>query len=86
MFDFNVSLDDEDYLEYWTYHAIQSKSGIRAMFLSFAAAPVAGLLIATSDYIISLDLEIILIDGVLIAIIGLLWLLFHQKILVWMNR
>jgi MFS superfamily sulfate permease-like transporter len=79
MFEFQVTLTDEDYLQFNVYHMLNGPDGKRSLLFTRLVVPmICFLTVLTSAYS---DPELAVIEAVILTIISVLWVIFSKKIL-----
>ncbi|MDF2845258.1 MAG: hypothetical protein K0R00_3684 [Herbinix sp.] len=71
MFEFNITLDDNDYLLFNQYHLFNSHNGKNFLRYYRFLAPFVSLIIIVIFYIAGSDFELILFEAILMTIISI---------------
>ncbi len=79
MFEFNITLDDNDYLLFNQYHIFNSRSGKKSLIFSRFIVPYICLMVIIIFGIAGSDFELILIEAILMTIISIWWIVFYKK-------
>lgn len=87
MFEFKITLNDDDYLLFNQYHLLNSPSGKKSLMSFRFIIPFICFMFIVIFCIAGSDFELILIESILMTIISIFWIGFSKKkILKSMNR
>ena len=79
MFEFNITLDDNDYLLFNQYHLFNSRSGKNSLIFFRFIIPCICIMVIFIFWIAGSDFELILIEAILMAIISIWWIVYSKK-------
>lgn len=80
MFEFEITLDDEDYLLFNQYHSLNSPIGKKDLMLFRLIIPFICFMVVAVCYILRFDFQLILIEAVLMTIVSILWVGYSKKV------
>ncbi|WFR59307.1 YcxB family protein [Anaerocolumna sp. AGMB13025] len=87
MFEFKITLDDEDYLLFNQYHLLNSPSGKKSLMSFRFITPFLCFMVIVIFCIAGSDFELILSEAIVMTIISILWIGYSKKeILKSMNK
>lgn len=81
MFEFNIKLDEDDYLELNLYHMLNNSIVRKLLIISRFIIPIIFFILLVKTYIEGTYFQIIIIEGILFTIISILWICFSNKVL-----
>lgn len=79
MFEFNITLDDNDYLLFNQYHLFNSRNGKNFLRYYRFLAPFVSLIVIAIFYMAGSDFELILLEAILMTIISIWFIGFSKK-------
>ena len=79
MFEFKITLDDNDYLLFNHYHIFNSRSGKKSLIFYRFIIRYICLMIIFIFWIVGSDFELIIIEAILMAIISIWWIIYGKK-------
>lgn len=79
MFEFEISFDDEDYVQFNQYHLLNSSTGKKTLMYYRFIIPFICLLFVVIFYIAGSDFQLILMEAIAMLIISGLWIGFSKK-------
>ncbi len=80
MFEFKITLDDNDYLLFNQYHLFNSPIGKKTLMSFRFIVPLICFMFVVIFYIADSDPQLILIEAILMTIISILWIVYIKKI------
>lgn len=81
MFEFKITLDDDDYSLYNQYHLLNSPSGKKTLMYFRLIIPFISFMVVVIFSIADSDFLLILIEAILMTILSVLWIAYSKKIL-----
>jgi hypothetical protein len=87
MFEFKITLDDDDYLLFNQYHLLNSSSGKKYLISARFFIPFICFMVVVIFCVAGSDFELVLIEAILMTIFSVLWIGYSKKkILKSMNK
>ena len=81
MFEYKITLDDNDYLIFNQYHLLNSNSGKKYLKTTRFFVPFIFFMFVVIFCIAGADFELILIEAILMTILSVLWIGFSEKLI-----
>ncbi|WP_024294466.1 YcxB family protein [Lacrimispora indolis] len=81
MFEFNIFLDDNDYLLFNQYHLLNSPSGKKSLMSFRLIIPFLCFMVLVIFCIAGSDFELILIEAIMMTVFSILWIGYSKKII-----
>lgn len=81
MFEFKITLNDNDYLLFNQYHLLNSPTGKKTVVFFKFIIPFICLMFVVKFHIEKADFQLILIEAILMSIISIFWIGYYKKIL-----
>lgn len=81
MYEFKITLNDNDYLLFNQYHLLNSPTGKKTVMLLKFFIPFICILFVVKFYIEKADFQLILIEAILMSMISIIWIGYSKKIL-----
>ena len=81
MFEFKITLNDDDYLLFNQYHLLNNLIGRRTLMYFRLIIPFICLVIAFIFDIVNSDFLLILIEAIVMAILSILWICYSKRII-----
>lgn len=81
MFEFKITLDDDDYFLINQYHLLNSPAGKKTLMYFRSIIPVICLMVVVVFGIAGSDSLLILIEAILLTILSIFWVIYSKKIL-----
>lgn len=82
MFEFKITLDDDDYLLFNQYHLLNSPFGKRNLLIYKMLIPVVCFIFLVAVFIANPDFQLLLIETILMTILSILWVGYSKKVLI----
>lgn len=82
MFEFNVELNDEDYIQFNQYHMINSPMGKRNLMIYRAIIPIVCFFVISIFWMAGVDGLLIFFEFVPLTILSLLWVIGSKRIII----
>ena len=81
MFEFQITLDDEDYLLFSQYHSLNSPIGKKDLMLFRLIIPFICFMVVIVFGILGSNFQLILIESVLMTIVSIFWVGYSKKMI-----
>ncbi len=81
MFEFKITLDDDDYLLFNQYHLLNSPTGKKTLRSFRIIIPFICLMIVFIFCIAGSDFQLIMIEAIMMTILSLFWIGYSKKII-----
>lgn len=81
MFEFKITLDDDDYLLFNQYHLLNSPVGKRNLMTFKMIIPFICFMFVVVIFIVNPDFQLLLIEAILMTILSILWICYSKKII-----
>ncbi len=81
MFEFKITLDDDDFLLFNQYNLFNSTIGKKNLMVFRLIIPFIALMFAVVIFLVTLDFQLFLIEAIVMTILSILWIGFSKKML-----
>ena len=79
MFEFKITLDDDDYLLFNQYHLLNSSIGKKTLMSFRFIIPFICFMVVVIFYIAGSDYKLILIEAIVMTIFSIMWIVYSKK-------
>jgi hypothetical protein len=78
MFEFKITLNDDDYLLFNQYHLLNSPTGKRSLMNFKIIIPFICLMFAVVIFIVNHDFKLLLIEAIVLTTLSILWACYSK--------